>query len=69
MPHAPLKGAVLRCMRHSRGTNWTPRAVAGRLDAGRGTVKSIMYEMESGGALERVDRGLYRIPVEDNDPP
>lgn len=55
--------AIVQTMRHSEGTNWTPMAVAERMEADREYVSSQMWRLAADGALERVSRGLYTIPT------
>ena len=54
--------AIIRTMRYAEGTNWTPLSVAERMDASREYVKDRMWNLANCGALERVSRGLYRVP-------
>lgn len=57
--------AVLTTMRLSEGTNWTPLSIAERMgeDYDREYVKSRLWTLERHGAVERVSRGLYRLPA------
>lgn len=57
-----VREVILDTMRHSNGTNWTPLAVSERSDYPREYVKNEMYLMCENGTLERVSRGLYRVP-------
>jgi len=55
--------AIVQTMRHAEGTNWTPQAIAERMGADRGYVKSQMWRLPADGGLGKVSRGLYTIPT------
>ena len=57
-----VRRVILKTMWHSRGTNWTPLAVSERSGYSREYVKNQMYLMCDNDALERLSRGLYRVP-------
>ena len=58
----PTDRKIVASMRYSNGTNWTPLSVSERMDASREYVKSRMHTLAEQGRLERVSRGLYRLP-------
>ena len=54
--------AIIKTMWHADGSNWTPLAVSELTGFDRGYVKDVMNTMEQHGVLDRVSRGLYRVP-------
>lgn len=59
---SPAERQIIKSMHHADGTNWTPRAVAEMVDVTRDYACHAMRTLERIGALERVTRGLYRVP-------